>query len=67
MSPKDQSQDKDEEGGNDDTAVSEVVNIVVTLRHADDMVTLQTNLKITSRPNRILTLSEVLFAILIEL
>ena len=64
FSPKDEDKDKDEERGNDDTAVSEVVNIVVTLRHADDTVTLQTNLKITSRPNHILTLSEVLFTIL---
>ena len=65
FSPKDEDKDKDEERGNDDTAVSEVVNIVVTLRHADDTVTLQTNLKITSRPNHILTvtLSEVLFTI----
>ena len=63
FSPKDEDKDKDEERGNDDTAVSEVVNIVVTLRHADDTVTLQTNLKITSRPNHILTLSEALFTI----
>ena len=61
---KDEDKDKDEERGNDDTAVSEVVNIVVTLRHADDTVTLQTNLKITSRPNHILRLSEALFTIL---